>query len=165
MSPEQEELWQRMKAYALDDPGSSMTFTDRLCRENDWSISYGVRAVLEYKRFMFLACASGHPCTPSDEVDQVWHLHLLYTQSYWKEWCAKVMGKEIHHGPTKGGGEEREKYEDWYQRTKQSYLTFFGKEPPADLWPDPESRMRFIHFTRVNRHKQWVLPKPKWLWK
>lgn len=165
MSPEQKELWEQMKAYSMDDPNSSMTFTDRLCRENDWDISYGVRAVLEYKRFMFLACTAGHPCTPSDEVDQVWHLHLLYTQSYWKEWCGTVLKKEIHHGPTKGGGAEREKYEDWYQKTKDSYALFFKKEPPADLWPTTEMRMRFIHFTRTNRHKTWVFPKPKFLWK
>lgn len=24
----------------------------------------------------------GHPCTPSDQVDQVWHLHLLHTVSF-----------------------------------------------------------------------------------
>ena len=153
-----------MKAFPLDDVTSSLTFTDRLCRENGWSLSFGVRAVLEYRRFMFLACEAGHPCTPSDEVDQVWHLHLLYTQSYWKEWCGKVLQKEVHHGPTKGGNSEREKYEDWYQKTKDSYSRLFGKEPPKDIWPGAKERMRFINFIRVNRHTKWVLPKPRFLW-
>ncbi|MEK6230809.1 MAG: hypothetical protein N2A42_03075 [Luteolibacter sp.] len=33
----------------------------------------------EYKRFVALAMLAGHPVTPSEEVDQAWHLHLVYT--------------------------------------------------------------------------------------
>ena len=44
---------------------------------------------------------SDHPVTPSIEVDQVWHLHLIYTRQYWNDF-AKHMPFEPHHGPTKG---------------------------------------------------------------
>lgn len=161
---EQEVLWKSIKRFELDDVEASMTFTDRLCRENSWPIDYGVRAVLEYKKFMMLICVSGHPCTPSDEVDQVWHLHLLYTVSYWKEFCQNVLRREVHHGPTKGGGREREKYKDWYAETLKSYEELFEMKPPEDLWPSPENRMKFINFSRINRHQNWVIKKPKRLW-
>jgi hypothetical protein len=163
MSPVQQTLWNRLKAFEIGDPNASMTFTDRLARENGWALDYAVRAVHEYKRFIFLICVAGHPLTPSDEVDQVWHLHLLYTQSYWKEMCQELLGRDIHHGPTKGGQQERDKFTDWYAQTKTSYQHWFGYMPPADIWPSSEVRFSEIHFERVNMHRHWVLPKPAWL--
>ena len=60
----------------------------RLASENGWSREYAVRVMQEYRRFAFLAVAAGHPVSPSDAVDQAWHLHLVYTRSYWDEFCA-----------------------------------------------------------------------------
>ncbi|MEZ6192343.1 MAG: hypothetical protein R3C45_13785 [Phycisphaerales bacterium] len=48
--------------------------------------------VNEYRRFCYLAIAAGHTVTPSDEVDQAWHLHLLYTRDYWEDFCPNVLG-------------------------------------------------------------------------
>jgi hypothetical protein len=117
MTVDSSKLWDRLKEFELDDNDSQLTFTDRLARENGWAHEFSVRAVLEYKRFIFLICVSNQPLTPSDEVDQVWHLHLLYTHSYWREMCGQLLNKEIHHGPTKGGQNENLKFTDWYQRT------------------------------------------------
>jgi hypothetical protein len=36
---------------------------------------------------------STHIVTPSEQVDQVWHLHLTYTRSYWDEFCPNVLGQ------------------------------------------------------------------------
>jgi hypothetical protein len=83
-------LWLRIKDFELDDQDSHLTFTDRLARENGWTYEFCIRAILEYKKFIYLICLSDQPVTPSDEVDQVWHLHLIYTQSYWKEFCGKL---------------------------------------------------------------------------
>ncbi|WP_324671411.1 hypothetical protein [Hymenobacter sp. GOD-10R] len=153
-------LWERIRAFELDDPAASFSFTDRLARENGWPLDYALRAVLEYKKFMFLLCLAPHPLTPSDPVDQVWHLHLLYTQSYWVAFCDQVLGRPIHHGPTKGGPSEQTKFENWYERTKQLYHTTFNALPPADIWPDSETRFREINFRRVNLDAYWLVPKP-----
>jgi hypothetical protein len=102
-------LWDKLEEFQLDDFDSTFTFTDRLCRENGWKYEYAVRVINEYKKFIFLICISDHPLTPSDQVDQVWHLHLLYTRSYWTDFCKNTLGREIHHGPTKGGKNEKEK--------------------------------------------------------
>ena len=69
---------------ALDDPSSSTTFTARLAKENGWKLSFARRVVEEYRRFLFLAAAAEHPVSPPDAIDQAWHLHLLYTRSYWE---------------------------------------------------------------------------------
>ena len=167
MTSDESKLWEKVKSFRIDDPLSEFTFTDRLARENDWDTSFSTRVVMEYKRFMFLICVAKHPLTPSDEVDQAWHLHLLYTESYWKDFCEKTLGRSIQHGPTKGGKVEGEKFRDWYEGTKNVYKQKFGKQPPKDIWPSSEIRFSNIHFTMVNRHTHWVLPKLKWFntWK
>jgi len=110
MTVEQKTLWDKLEEFQLDDFDSTFTFTDRLCRENGWKYEYSIRAINEYKKFIFLICISDHPLTPSDQIDQVWHLHLLYTRSYWTDFCQKTLGRQIHHGPTKGGKSEKEKF-------------------------------------------------------
>ena len=106
MDGTQRDLWRRLEAFQLDDASASLTFTRRLARENDWEPAYARRVVDEYKRFVFLAMTAGHEVTPSDEVDQAWHLHLTYTRSYWGGLCGEVLGRPLHHGPTKGGADE-----------------------------------------------------------
>lgn len=159
MEEEQKELWGKIQAFALDDPRAEMNFTDRLARENGWRLRYALRAVEEYRRFMLLLCLSPHPLTPSDQVDQVWHLHLLYTRSYWIDFCQDTLGRSIHHGPTAGGLEERQKFTNWYEQTKELYASVFGQAPPPDIWPDSRTRFGEVNFRRVNLARHWVFPK------
>lgn len=160
LSQDQRDLLDRLEAFQFDEPGATLSFSLRLARENDWTHAFAHRALREYRRFLFLAMQAGHPVTPSDQVDQVWHLHLCYTRSYWTRLCGEVLRAPLHHEPTQGGAAEGEKFDDWYARTMQSYQGFFG-EPPADLWPP--AAMRFgedLHFRRVNVRRAWVVPKP-----
>lgn len=160
MNEQQKKIWTELNEYQFDDPESEFSFTDRLTRENGWDYDYALRAIEEYKKFIFLIAFSGHPCTPSDEVDQVWHLHLLYTQSYWKEMCEGILGIEIHHGPTKGII-QRNDFEDFYNNTKTSYKIFFNEEPPIDIWPDSKIRFMYTNFRRVNLHLNKISKKWK----
>lgn len=155
----EDELWNRIDAFELDDPDSDFSFSDRLARENGWKHAYTLRCIEEYKRFMYLVCKSGHPVTPSDQVDQVWHLHLLYTQSYWVEFCEKTIGRKIHHEPTKGGQKEKDRYHNYYEETRASYKKFFQEDAPSDIWPDSTIRFGQIVFQRVNLHKYQILPR------
>jgi uncharacterized protein (TIGR04222 family) len=106
--------------------------------------------------------AAGHPVSPSDAVDQAWHLHLLYTQSYWERFCKESLGWPLHHHPSKGGRQEREKFGEWQSKTLASYRRLFGEEPPADIWPDP-ARPESQHSAhrRVDLGRHWVIPKPR----
>lgn len=160
MTVEQELLWEKIRTFELDDPSISLPFTDRLARENGWTLEYALRTVNEYKKFMLLLCLTDHPLTPSDQVDQVWHLHLLYTQSYWVDFCKDTINKQIHHGPTKGGVNENSKFTDWYEKTIQLYKSTFGYNVPDDIWPLSKIRFSETNFQRVNLDRNWVLKKP-----
>ncbi|MHB1278692.1 MAG: glycine-rich domain-containing protein [Bacteroidia bacterium] len=161
MTPDQLTLWGKIKDFELDEPTSSLTFTNRLARENGWTIEYSIRAVHEYKKFIFMLCIADHSLTPSDQVDQVWHLHLLYTQSYWVDFCNNTIGKQIHHGPTKGGKAEGEKYNDLYDKTLLLYKALFERNAPADIWPPKEIRFGDVHFQRVNLDRNWIIKKSR----
>jgi len=95
-------LWQKLESFPLDDPSSGLRFSDRLARENGWSAAHSSGVIAEYRKFLYLCATAGHPVTPSDAVDQAWHLHLCYTQSYWDDLCGDILRFPLHHGPTKG---------------------------------------------------------------
>ena len=154
----------RLEGFEIDEPGATLPFSARLARENGWTLAFAGRVVQEYKRFLFLTAAAGHPVTPSEEVDQAWHLHMVYTRSYWDRLCGEVLGRPLHHGPTEGGAAENTKFRDWYARTLQSYRHHFGAEPPGDIWPDVEKRFaRSGEAQWVDRSRYWLVPRPAWL--
>lgn len=160
MNDEQLKLWNKIKNFEIDESEISLSFTDRLARENGWTIEYSIRAIIEYKKFIFLLTITNHPLTPSDQVDQVWHLHLLYTQSYWEDLCEYTLKRKIHHGPTKGGETEKNKYTNWYEKTKELYSQTFKNKIPGDIWPTSEIRFFEIEFERVNLKRNWIIKKP-----
>ncbi len=154
-------LWAGIEAFSFDRIGTELKFKARLARENGWSESFAERAIEEYRRFIYLCCEAGHPCSPSDVVDQVWHLHLCYTRSYWIDLCHETLGRQLHHGPTQGGVAEAEKFSDWYGQTLQSYQKAFGCLPTADLWPSVAGYSRQSDYRRVDLRQNWVLSKQK----
>ena len=164
MNPDHDPLLGRLQALSLDAPGAALSFTQRLARENGWPLAFAGLVVAEYRRFLYLAVRAGHPVTPSDAVDQAWHLHLVYTDSYWNDLCGSILGRPLHHGPTRGGREEAAKYTDWYERTLASYRRIFGEQPPARVWPRSSERFgEAPYFRRINTRRHWVIPKPAWL--
>jgi uncharacterized protein (TIGR04222 family) len=163
MLADKKALLDRVMAFEIDEPGVDLTFERRLARENGWTLEFAQRVTREYKRFAFLAVAAGHPVTPSDEVDQAWHLHLTYTQSYWQRFCTETLGMPLHHHPTRGGSAEGDKFLAWYKQTLASYAECFDHPAPSDIWPDAEQRFQVAGFVRLDRRRHWVIAKPHWL--
>ncbi|MBW4574519.1 MAG: hypothetical protein KME08_04465 [Aphanothece sp. CMT-3BRIN-NPC111] len=162
MNSQQAELYQRIQAFSLDAADTYLPLSQRLAQENGWALEYAQRVIDEYKKFVFLAVVADHPVSPSDQVDQVWHLHLLYTHSYWEEFCPKVLKMPLHHSPTQGGSQERRKFNDWYNKTLTSYEQIFQQSPPVDIWSPSHIRFgRDIHFVKVNTQSNWILPRPQ----
>ena len=150
----------RLEALSLGPPSEGLSFEQRVARENGWSIEYTEQVCSEYRRFVFLCVHSGRPLTPSDAVDQVWHLHMCYTRSYWQRMCEEILGRPFHHEPTRGGSREANKFVDWYERTKEIYAEVFGETPPAEVWPSSE--VRFANggaWKRVNTAENWVISR------
>src|SRR5215218_1798989 len=139
MHPTQARLYERLQNFPVDDGQSALPFEARLAGENGWPPAFARRVVAEYKRFLFLAATAEDPVTPSPQVDEAWHLHLTYTRSYWDRLCPDVLGRPLHHDPTRGGPAEAARHRRQYERTLAEYRNAFGQEPPADVWPRTES--------------------------
>ncbi|MEG4403745.1 TIGR04222 domain-containing membrane protein [Microcoleus sp. MON2_D5] len=155
----QSALYQRLQAFELDDPTHEFGFTRHLMKNQGWTQTYAQRAIAEYKKFAFLTVVANHQVVPSDQVDQVWHAHVLLTQSYWEEFCPKVLRKKLHHHPARGGRAERAEFHHLYTQTIASYRHFFGF-PPTDIWSPPDLRFGAeLKMQRVNLTEHWVIPK------
>ncbi len=143
---ERAELWVRIEAHDFEPP-HPLNFTKRLARERGWSLAFTRGAISEYRRFCWLAMTQGSPCTPSVEVDEVWHLHLTYSRDYWELWCGQALGAALHHDPTPGGPAAQATYRAQYAATLAAYERAFGP-PPAGYWPG--TAKRFARPGRLN---------------
>ena len=163
-------LWESLKTFDFDaaagSPGSDpplRSFSRRLAGEQGWSPAFTARVLEEYRRFLFLTAVAGEAVCPSEEVDAAWHLHLIFTRSYWDGLCGKVLGRPLHHNASAGGPAEGAKHRGMYRRTLRAYREWFGGDPPADIWPpvwrrfDPRSRHRTIDL-----RDHWIIRRPGW---
>lgn len=154
------ELLAALAAFRIDDAEAPhYSFAARLCHEHRWSLGFSERAIVEYKRFLALTSLAGHPVCPSEQVDQVWHQHLVYTRSYWDRLCRDVLRRPLHHAPTAGGPAEHQKHVAMYEQTLASYRRLFG-EPPVELWPPSAQRFgKDVHAARINTVDHFILDK------
>jgi hypothetical protein len=139
-SPRTLPVWDALFHYSIGPADAAYSFVARLAHENGWTREHAARVVDEYKKFCFLAITADHPVTPSDAVDQAWHLHLTYTRDYWERFCPKILGRPLHHGPTMGGLAEQHRFFEQYAQALHSYERVFGA-PPADIWPGAAQRL------------------------
>jgi hypothetical protein len=139
MNSVEADLYKRICEFDLDEPGASFPFSYKLAREYQWRRVYTLRAIQEYKKFMFLGMICDQIVSPPVPVDLVWHLHLIYTHSYWTKFCGEVLGKPFHHSPSLGGKDENLKYDRLYQQTLVTYQLYFGN-PPSDIWLDASTQ-------------------------
>lgn len=154
-------VWIALSRHTFGPNDAALSFARRLARENGWSTGHTARVIEEYRRFAFLAVVAPHPVTPSDAVDQAWHLHLTYTRDYWDIFCPQVLRRPLHHGPTAGGSAEQARYFAQYADTLKSYETVFGESPPVDLWPKAARRLNDDpRARRVHPREGMVIRKP-----
>ena len=159
-STQSDPVWLNILYYTIGPDDAALSFTQRLARENGWTLAHAERVIREYKRFCYLATRCDHPVTPSDAVDQAWHLHLTYTRDYWQRFCPDVLNRELHHGPTAGGPVEAGRFFNQYALTLRSYERVFGEAAPFDLWPSATQRLQEDpKARRVHPRDGWVVRK------
>jgi hypothetical protein len=124
-------LWSKILEYDFDGPMSEYGFSTRLAGENFWTKNFTKKAILEYKKFMYLAATSDMMVSPSEVIDVVWHQHLIFTQSY-SDFC-HVIGKQIQHVPSTHNHADFEKFKLAKERTNKMYTAIFG-EQPSEIW-------------------------------
>lgn len=161
MSSTETDLLHRITEFRIDGLETpALPFAARLAREHGWSRKYAERVIVEYKRYVFLAITGSMPVCPSEDVDAAWHLHLTYTRSYWKHFCTDVLGKPLHHEPTRGGSNEDDKHHRMYADTLAAYRKAFGENPPVDIWPPSDVRFGDdLKQRMVNTARNWIIPK------
>ncbi len=148
----------------LDGCGLGESLSRRLARENGWPEAYARRVLREYTRFLALAMSSEHEVSPSEQIDQAWHLHLLDSARY-RRFCRDVLGGRLDHRPSDGSCQDRARHVRAYEQTLDSYRRSFGEPAPWDIWPSSERRFGAdLCVQRVNVAENWVVPKPRrWL--
>lgn len=160
LNADQRDLLRRIESFEVDDDGCALPFALRLARAHRWSVAYSERVVAEYKRFVFLCVTGSAPCCPSEDVDAAWHMHLTYSRSYWDRFCGTVLGRPLHHEPSRGSYEEARKHRAMYAATLAAYRGAFGTEPPPDIWPPVGDRFGAKARRRVvSTAENWIVPK------
>ena len=108
-------LWLRLRQYRFTDivppqlwnhvteafggaDASTKAFASKIARKHDWSTSFALRAIDEYRKYVFLGVTSDSVVTPSKVIDTVWHEHLLFTRAY-REFCQNVLHRDFDHHP------------------------------------------------------------------
>ena len=157
--PRERELWARIAAHDFT-LGQPLGFVRRLSRDKHWTLPFTEGAIREYRRFCFLAMASPAPVTPSEEVDEVWHMHLTYTRDYWDVWCGQVLGRKLHHDPTRGSQADQATFRAQYAATLKLYEQYFGA-PPEEYWPATHHRFRGMpRFRTYDAEASIRVPRP-----
>ncbi|HCA08845.1 hypothetical protein [Chryseobacterium sp.] len=131
-----ETLWSRIQSFSLDASDADFPFSKKLDKEERWTLEFAQKAIQEYKKFVYLCCILPNGASPSETVDKVWHMHLIYTQNYWEEFCPNILKRKLHHHPSQGGVSEKKKHRNWHHDTLHHYKEIFQQEAPEDIWTD-----------------------------
>ena len=149
------ELWLKLKTYHFNHlvpshlwdfitenfggaDASTQAFASKIARKLGWSKKFALKAITEYKKFIFLGIVSDFSVTPSAIIDQVWHEHLLFTKAY-REFCNDVIHYEFDHSPELVPMiDQTGTFNAQYLDTIALYKTEFGINPPYNIWAVPK---------------------------
>ena len=149
------DLWLRLRAYHFDNlvpphlwdhvaaafgntDASTRAFANKLARKLGWHPRFALRAIDEYRKFVYLGIVADFSVTPPKIIDQVWHEHLLFSRAY-REFCRDVLQRDFDHSPELVPSDEQiEQYEAQYNATLALYEAEFKVTPPAGFWGTPK---------------------------
>lgn len=100
-----------------------------------WKLEKAKKAVEQYRRWLWLNAVYGADrLSPSQDVDSVWHMHILDTRKYAEDCAVMFNGLFLHHNPYAGweSTEAEEAHQKRYQRTKQLYAEHFDDSLEGD---------------------------------
>lgn len=103
----------------------------RLKSTTQWSDSEIERAIERYRGFLGVALGGG-TVVPTEDIDEVWHVHILDTRSYVRD-CDRVFGYYFHHTPQLSEQDDPEHADDfvatadrWFMRYGERYSGALG---------------------------------------
>jgi hypothetical protein len=103
------------------------------CKEDGygWSSEYADQMEVAYKRYLILLAKYPEATfSPTRDIDQFWHAHILDTSKYAQD-CESTFGYFLHHFPYLGlRGEEDSAVNDAAGRSfEEAYAREFGESP------------------------------------
>jgi hypothetical protein len=102
---------------------------ERLLRDASMPLSWVDEAIFEFRRYLGLsAVVPERVMMFSKQVDEVWHVCLLFSRLY-AAWCDAAFGRFVHHEPARGPDPDRQA--SW-RIFEESYERLYG--PPGRLW-------------------------------
>jgi hypothetical protein len=125
---------------AVNNIEFSQEFIDTLRRKLFLSYPECEKYIREYKKFVLMVACTQYMVSPSEQVDQVWHLHQNFNPKKYREDCTPVFGRILIHCPSLGGPSEDAKYEGIYDQTVQYYHSLFNNERPKEIWEPLDER-------------------------
>lgn len=158
-------LWLRLRQYQFQDlvppqlmdivaaafgrhEAATRAFAGKLRRKLGWDTRFALRAIDEYRKFVFLGVTGDSPVTPSKVIDQVWHEHLLFTKPY-REFCRDVLHHDFDHHPELVPVDtQTEAFSQQYEQTLQRYVEQFNVLPPTDIWGTPKFTLQVTPRTK-----------------
>ena len=124
----------------------------RLAEKTGWSEEKMKIVISEYLRYIALIMLWKQgkiaiQATPSHDIDEVWHNHMLFTREY-IQFCEKWNGEYIHHQPSynadgsRPGGwnahmtreENKAVLQKAWAETREAYNNVFGENAPDTAW-------------------------------
>ena len=136
----QPELRDKVSAMFGGADASTQAFASKLAVKLGWSRKFALRAIEEYKKFVYLGNIGVPNVTPSRVIDKVWHEHILFSRGY-REFCRDVLQRDFDHNPELVPmAEQSDVFAQQYLDTLDAYRTEFNALPPADFWSVPKFR-------------------------
>ena len=89
-----------------------------------WSQAKVDEVEKKYKNFLKLI-STGMTCTPSLEVDYLWHEHILHTRAY-RTMSNDIFGYYVDHNPETNDDDQKQNKQNW-ETTQKAYKKLFGE--------------------------------------
>lgn len=143
-------MWEHIQLKFTGANSSTKAFAYKIARKRGWNNAFALRALAEYKKFVYLGIISEFVVTPSRVIDQVWHQHLLFSKAY-RSFCQDVIQYDFDHNPELMPLEDQTStFSAQYLDTIELYKTEFGYAPPADIWGRPKYDEKEVLIPNIN---------------
>ncbi len=131
-------LWNQIKEQFGGADASTRAFANKVARKTGWTNQFSLKAISEYKKFVYLGVISDFNATPSKVIDKVWHEHLLFSKAY-REFCTDIIHYDFDHNPELVPmADQTGTFNAQYLDTIQLYKTEFSVDPPSAIWSVPK---------------------------
>ena len=135
------QLWDHVRSAFGNTNSSTQAFASKIARKLKWERGFALRAIDEYRKFVYLGMIADFHVTPPKIIDQVWHEHLLFSRAY-REFCRDVLQHDFDHHPELLPSDgQTELFQAQYEATLELYRLEFNVRPPADIWGTPKFRL------------------------